>query len=804
MVSCLFKTHIQRTIMLRNYFKIALRNILRHKAYSAINISGLAIGMASSILILLWVQNELSFDKFHTNAGQIYRITADASGFKAAVNPAGMPAGLQAVMPEIKKTVRLSHIESALFDAGGDRKFEEKKIFYVDSTFLEIFSFPLLQGDRKTALLRHDGVLLTAAMAKKYFGDHEALGQTLKKDNGDYVTVTGVLADIPANSHLQFDFILPLAGLDHSDVRNNVYSSFNFYSYVLLDRSFIPTPSSMARLNQQMNQVFKQHVKEDIIKAEFQLQPLTAIHLEPPLQVDLPGHGNRQYVNVFFIVAIFILIVACINFMNLATARSARRAKEVGLRKVVGAVRGQIIRQFLGEALLICFFALLLAIALVGLSLPLFNQLANKNLSLRLWDGKLLLTLVSISILTGLVAGSYPALFLSGFQPVKVLKGNLRTLGGNLLFRNGLVITQFVVSIVLLAGTIVVYKQLEFIRSRNMGFEKENLLYMPMKGEVWGKQKALRTQLEQNPLTSSYTIVSELPINIISGDADIQWEGKDPRSQVIIPSLAVSESFIDVFHMKILQGRDFSPAFKADSNSYIINETAVRTMGFTMNNAVGKRLGWGDRKGTIIGVVKDFNFKPIHQVIEPLILHLNSWGGTVVVRARPGTTEATIHAVEKITKDLNPAYPFSYNFLDQDLANLYKGEEQMGNIFKLFAFLAIFISGLGLYGLSAFMAQQRTKEIGVRKVLGASIFSIVYLLSTGFTRLILIAVVISVPLSFFAIHRWLESFAYHIEVGWTVFFFASMAALILAWLTVSFETIKAAIINPASSLRSAE
>ena len=790
--------------MLRNYFKIALRNILRHKAYSAINISGLAIGMASSILILLWVQNELSFDKFHSNAGQIYRITADASGFKAAVNPAGMPAGLQAVMPVIKNTVRLSHVSSALFDAGGERKFEEKKIFYADSTFLEVFSFPLLQGDRKTALLRHDGVLLTAAMAKKYFGDHEALGQTLKKDNGNYVTVTGVLADIPSNSHLQFDFILPLTGEDNSDIRNNVYSSFNFYSYVLLDKSFVPTPSSMARLNQQMNQVFKQHVKEDIIKAEFQLQPLTAIHLEPPLQVDLPGHGNRQYVSIFFIVAIFILIVACINFMNLATARSARRAKEVGLRKVVGALRGQIIRQFLGEALLISFLALLLAIALVGLSLPLFNQLANKNLSLRLWDGKLLLTLVSISIGTGLVAGSYPALFLSGFQPVKVLKGNLRSLGGNLLFRNGLVITQFVVSIVLLAGTIVVYRQLAFIRSRNMGFEKENLLYMPMKGEIWGKQKALRTQLEQNPLTSSYTILSELPINIISGDADIQWEGKEPGSQIIIPSLAVSESFIDVFHMKILRGRDFSPAFKADSNSYIINETAVRAMGFTMNNAVGKRLGWGDQKGTIIGVVKDFNFKPIHQVIEPLILHINSWGGTVVVRARPGTTEATIHALEKITKDLNPAYPFSYNFLDQDLANLYKGEEQMGNIFKLFAFLAIFISGLGLYGLSAFMAQQRTKEIGVRKVLGASIFNIVYLLSTGFTRLILIAVVISVPLSFFAIHRWLESFAYHIEVGWTVFFFASMAALFLAWLTVSFETIKAAIINPASSLRSAE
>jgi ABC-type antimicrobial peptide transport system permease subunit len=790
--------------MLKNYLKIALRNILRHKAYSAINISGLAIGMASSILILLWVQNELSFDRFHAHADQVYRITCDASGFKAAVNPAGMPSGLQAAMPEIKNTVRLSHQATVLFDAGGERKFEEKKGFYADSTFLDIFSFPLVQGDHKTALLRADGVLITAAMAKKYFGDQNALGHTLKKDNGNYVTVTGVLADIPANSHLQFDFILPMASIakENGDLKNNVYDNFNFYSYVQLDKSFVPSASSMARFAQQMNRIYKKHVPEANIKVEFQLQPLTDIHLQPPLQVDLPGHGNKQYVNIFFIVAIFILIVACINFMNLATARSARRAKEVGLRKVVGAVRGQLIRQFLGEALLISFFALLLAIALVYIILPGFNHLAQKDLSLRLWNGRLLLSLVGISLLTGLIAGSYPALFLSGFQPVKVLKGNLKSLSGNLAFRNGLVITQFVVSIVLLAGTIVVYDQLNFIRSRNMGFEKENLLYMPIKGDLWGKQKALRAQLGQDPLTSGYTIISELPIDIMAGTVTVDWEGKDPRAQIVIPSLDVSESFIDVFHMKILGGRGFSPAFKADSNNYVINETAVRVMGMTMNNAVGKPLMFGGKKGTIIGIVKDFNFKPIHQAIEPLVLRLNSGWGNIVVRAQAGATEKTIRALEKITRSLNPAYPFTYNFLDQDIANMYKGEQQMGSIFKLFAFLAIFISGLGLYGLSAFMAQQRTKEIGVRKVLGASLFNIVYLLSTGFTRLILIAVVISVPLSLFAINRWLEGFAYHIRVDWTVYFFASMAALLLAWLTVSYETIKAAIANPASSLRS--
>jgi putative ABC transport system permease protein len=793
--------------MLRNYFKTAIRNILRHKGYSAINISGLAIGMASSIFILLWVRNELSYDKFHANADHIFRITADASGFKAAVNCAGMPSGLQANMPEVRNTVRLSHRNTVLLDAGNNKKFEEKNTFYADSTFLDIFSFPLIQGDPKTALHRTDGILLTASTAKKYFGDAaNAFGKTLRLDNHSYVTITGVLADIPSNSHLQFDCILPISSIiaETDDLKNNVYINFNFYSYVLLKPQVPITEPSLARLGKQADQVFQQHVPADKFKVQFQFQPLTSIHLDPPMQVDLPGHGNRQYVNIFFIIAIVILFVACINFMNLATARSARRAKEVGLRKVVGALRGQLIGQFLGEALLISFFALLLAIGLVWSLLPLFNDLAQKDLHLNLTDGYLLLGLIGITLLTGLIAGSYPALFLSGFRPVKVLKGaTSTTTGGNLLFRNGLVVVQFVVSIVLLAGTFAVYNQLTFIRNRNMGFDKENLLYVPMTGEIWGKQKALRTELQQNPLTSSYAIVSEIPVNIISGHLHVEWQGKDPRSQIVIPSLDISENFISLFHMKIISGRDFSTSFRADSSNYIINETAARIMNQTPASVIGKPLTMDDdNKGTIIGVVKDFNFKPIHQTIEPLVMRLNSWGGNIVVRAQAGKTEKTIKALEKIYHTLNPAYPFNYNFLDQDLASQYRGEQQMGNIFKLFAFLAIFISGLGLYGLSAFLAQQRTREIGVRKVLGASTFNIVYLLSTGFTRLILIAVVISVPLSLFAIQRWLESFAYHVQIGWPVYFLSSAAALTLAWITVSFETIKAAFTNPARSLRS--
>jgi ABC-type antimicrobial peptide transport system permease subunit len=704
---------------------------------------------------------------------------------------------------------------------------------------LDIFSFPLIKGDRLTALQRPDGILITEDMAKRYFGHSDALGKTLKKDNGELVTVTGVLANIPNNSSLQFDYILPMSAVarTNDEIKNSVWGYFNFYSYVQLDKNFVPSTANLDALDRKMTQIYQRHIPRDKLKADFFLQPLTSIHLHSEgLQVDLPGHGNSQYVSIFFIVAVFILVVACINFMNLATARSARRAKEVGLRKVVGAVRGQLIGQFLGESLLISFLALVLAIVIVSLSLPAFNILAEKDLHLHFSDGTFWLSLIGIAALTGLLAGSYPALYLSGFQPVKVLRGTeglrrqprrsaaptkvagealtspergttlwakfIKSMGGNLAFRNGLVITQFVLSIVLLTGTIVVYKQLKFIQHRDPGFTKANLLYMPMTGEIWGRQGALRGELSRNPLTSNYTIVGELPVNLISGNVDGKWPGKDPNTQIVIPGMNVSERFIDVFRMKILAGRDFSTAFKTDSNNFIVNETMMRTMGMALNNVIGQPLSWGGQDGKVIGVVQDFNFKPIQQAIEPLVLKINRYGGNVVVRAPEGQTEATIRAMEAISRKLNRSFPFTYNFLDQDLASLYKGERQMSGIFNLFAGLALLISCLGLYGLSAYLAQERTREIGVRKVLGASVFNIVYLLSTGFTRLVLVSIVIAIPLAMVTINRFLEGYAYHIRVNWWIFPLAASAALVVAWLTVSYESLKAAMGNPTKSLKS--
>ncbi len=788
--------------MLKNYLRIAFRNIIRHKAYSLINILGLATGMACSIFILLWVQNEQSYDRFNKNVEQIYRIVCNAGDFKAAVNPAAMPAELRAKIPTITNTVRTSQQNTTVFELG-ERKFEEQHAFYVDSTFLQIFTYPLLKGNAATALMRPDAVLITERTAEKYFGKEDALGKTLKRNNSENVVVTGILANTPPNSHLQFDVIMPMSAIAQKwgDLKKNVWDNFNFYSYVQLDPKFIQTKSSIASLNNQIDKIYKSKVNEAELKVEFQLQPLKDIHLHSNLQVDVSGHGNNQYVSIFFIVAIFILVVAGINFMNLSTARSARRAKEVGLRKVVGAERKQLIGQFLGESILISFLALILAVAAVWLLLPAFNSLAGKKLGISLLDGKLIIILFGIALLTGIFSGSYPAFFLSGFQPVKVLKGLKQSLGIHLLFRNGLVIVQFVVSIILLAGTAVVYKQLKFIKNMNLGFEKSNLIYIPMKGDLWSKQDALKTELRQNPLTQHFSISNDIPTNLTSGTINVKWEGKDPKMQVVFPTLHVNEDFFDVYQMKILNGRAFSREFPADSANYILNEKAVKVMGMDVNTAVGKQMEMWETKGTIVGVVKDFNFKPVQQSIEPLIMGLNRWGGYITVRAAPHTTEATIRALEKISEQLNPAYPFTYNFLDQDLANQYRGEERMGNLFNLFAILAIFISCLGLYGLSAFLAEQRKKEIGVRKVLGASVFNVVYLLSTGFTKLILISVVIAIPIAWLAMNSWLKGFAFRLDLNWIIFLIAAVTALGIAWLTVSYESIKAALTNPVKSLR---
>ncbi|PZR28470.1 MAG: ABC transporter permease [Citrobacter freundii] len=786
--------------MIKNYLKIAIRNIMRHKAFAMINIAGLTIGMTCSILILLWVRNEMSYDSFHANSNKLYRVVCNIAQFKAAVTPYPVVQELQSKAPGVKRVIRMQPSNSVVFQKD-DHRFEESDGLYVDSTFLQAFSFPLVKGDRNAALLRTDGILISEDMAVKYFGKEDPIGKVLRKNNTENVVVTGVLANVPANSHLQFDYIMPMSAIavTNSDIKNYVWDNFNFFSYVELDES-VANEAGVKKVTAQLDEIYKKQIPDNQLKVDFTLQPLTRIHLHSDYQADVAGHGNYLYVKIFFIVAIFILIVACINFMNLATARSARRAKEVGLRKVVGAVRGQLVMQFIGESVLISFMALFLAILLVWLLLPAFNKLAGKELAVSLFDGPLLLTLGGIALVTGLLSGSYPALFLSSFKPVKVLKGNVRKMGGNLVFRNALVVVQFVVSIVLLAGTAIVFQQLNFIKNMNLGFERSNLLCLPMTGDLAGKYDVLKAELKSNPLTSDYTITNGVPVGYTNGTLSVQWEGKPATDQTLFSNMDINEDFFEVFQMKMVSGRPFSPAF-ADSNNYIINETAARHMGMNSESAIGKSLNMWGNKGMIVGVVKDFNFKAIQHKIDPMILRFRP-GSIAIIRTKPGATEATIKALERVHVKLNPAYPFSYSFVDQEIDKLYKGEQQMGRLFNLFAILAIFISCMGLYGLSAFMAEQRTKEIGVRKVLGASVGNVVYLLSASFTRLILIATVIAVPLAWWAINNWLQGFAYRVQVSWIVFALAALSALLIAWITVGYESIKAAMANPVRSLRS--
>lgn len=788
--------------MLRNYLKVALRNLFRQKAFSFINISGLAIGMACSILILLWVQHELSYDRFHSNTDNLYRVTASLADLDvhAGVTSTPLAEAVMAEIPEVANAVRISPPRGGLLQVG-DRIFEEKRILFADSTFLEMFSFPLVAGNPETALDNPEGILITEQMAKKYFGDQDPIGKTIRKDRKDDFTVTGVLADVPANSHIQFDFIQPMAFLARTerDLKENIWDNFNFFTYVALNETANASPAALNDIADRIQQIYKAH--EPVLKVSFTLQPLERIHLHSTNLIgDFPGGGNVQYVYILGVIALVILAVACINFMNLATARSARRAKEVGLRKVAGAVRAQLIRQFLAESCLIAFIALILAIVLVAVFLTPFNHLAGKSLSLDLFDGKLLPGLLIITLATGLIAGSYPALFLSGFLPAKVLKGNLKGVGSSI-FRNTLVVMQFTASIALLIGTVVIYNQLTFIQNRNLGFNKDNLLYTNMNGEMWEKYSTLRTSLERNSLTSDFTVVSDLPTDLANATIGVDWEGKDPGSQPLFVNLAIDENFFDVFGVTLLNGRGFSHEFTADTANLIVNEKALEIMGMDVETAVGKPLTLWGNKGTIIGVVKNFNFKPLHYAIEPLILRLNTWGGSIVVRTQPGRAEATIGALENVWKELNPAYPFSYDFIDQALADLYKTEQRLGQMFNIFSGLAIFISCLGLYGLSAFLAERRTKEIGVRKALGASVTGVVYLLSQSFTRPVIIAMVVATPLAWYGMSRWLSAFAYHVDIHWTVFLFAFLAALIIAWLTVSYESFKAARINPAESLR---
>ena len=781
--------------MIKNYLKVAFRSLLRQKSTSLINILGLAVGLACGILILMWIQHELSYDRHHEDNEAIHRLTCQVNDLQAAIVPAPMPPTLAEQFPEVESAVRLSMFRSHLLSVG-DQFYEEDRILFADSNFFDLFAITLIEGSTSGALDDPQSVLISAAMAEKYFGTKYVLGKTLKLEHEDDMIITGVFDNSENASHLDYDFLMPMRYLYRSedDLKNNNWDNFNWYGYVKLKPDTDPVS-----LEERINDTYKQY--EDELEVDFMLQPVQDIHLKSTFIGDVPGGGNMQYIFIFSVIAIFILLIACINFMNLSTARSARRAREVGFRKVAGARRGQLIRQFLVESVLVSFISLSLALLLVSIALPFFNEITDKSITWKFIGVGLGIKILVLVTFIGLLSGSYPAIFLSGITPVRVFNLQKSLSGGSRWFRDALVVTQFIFSIILIAGTIVVRQQQQFIREKNLGFDRDNLLYISLKGDVRDHQDALKNRLEKDIHTSDYSIVSSLPTNLLNATISIDWPGKDPNEQVIFSAMGGDENMISVFDMQMVSGRAFEMVQDHEKHRYILNEKAVEIMDRRPEDVVGETFNLWGNVGSVVGVVQDFHFKPIVQPIEPLVIRYREDGEFAVVRAKTGTTGATIEVLESINNELNPNYPFDYGFIDQDLDNLYQSEERLSTIVNLFAIIAILISCMGLYGLSAFLAEQRKKEVGVRKVVGASVFQLGFLLSRDFTRPIWIAMVIALPLAYYFLKRWLEHFAYHMDLSWMYLVGSCLIAYVIANITVSFEVMKAALANPIKALR---
>ncbi|MBG9377557.1 ABC transporter permease [Panacibacter sp. DH6] len=790
--------------MFTSFVKIAWRNLTRHKAFSFINITGLALGITCSLLIMLWVQDEKNVDAFHANGSRIYQVY-ERNFYDGKVDAGYNTQGLLA--EELKRVVPgiqyASGLESAsppgtgnTFDAG--KEIGKAAGFFAGPDFFTMFSYHLLAGNKATALTEPASVAISKTMAEHYFGDaQQAIGNTIRFDNKEDLKVTAVFEDVPANSSVRFEFLRAWTDFVKQNEWVNNWGNTDPVTYVQLRKD-----AGAAAVETTIKDfIYRYTEKNSNWRVELALQPYTEKYLHATFQNGYIAGGRIAYVNVFTYVAIFILLIACINFMNLATARSVRRAKEVGLRKVVGANKSTLVLQFTGEALLLTAFAMLLALVSAALLLPAFNALTGKALALPVSEPLFWAAILVMLVVTGVVAGSYPALFLSSLKPVKVLKGSLKFSNGAVLFRKGLVVFQFTLSIMLIVGMMVIYRQMNYIQSKNIGYDRENLVYIPIEGDLIKNYSVFKQQVLQLPGVADVSKMRNSPTVIEHHTGSIDWQGKEPNVTISFADAVVGYNFTKTMKLQMAAGRDFSPVFGADSTSYILNETAVEKMG--LQNPVGHKVSWGGRAGTVIGVLKDFHFSSMHQTIEPLIVRLDdNWPwGTILVRTKAGNIKETMAGLEKICKEVNPKFPFTYQFSDIAFAGLYNSEIMVSKLSDYFAILAVIISCLGLFGLATFTAAQRTREIGIRKVIGASVANIIALLSGSFLKLIVVAICIAFPLSWYVMNNWLQGFAYKISLDWQIFAGAAFATIAVALVTVSYQSIKAAVGNPVKSLK---
>ncbi|GAB4032944.1 ABC transporter permease [Spirosoma jeollabukense] len=800
--------------MLRNYVKIAWRNLVRNKAFSAINILGLALGMGCSLLIFLWIQDELSVDNYHANGPQLYNVMQrqfyDGKVQTGRFTPGVLPDELKKQFPEIIYAAGYTGWDANLTFAVGD-KINKESGHWAGADWFKMFSIPLLAGTPATALNSPTSIAISRKVAEFYFGNPvAALGKSIRIDNKNDYQVMGVFENMPQNSSDKYDFLINWQDCVARNPWMKEWGNNGPHTRIMLRPD-----ANVANLDAKLNPFLKKYNK-DIGKsfdAQLFLQPYPDGYLYSNFKNGQQDGGRIEYVRLFGIVAVFLLLIACINFMNLATARSVKRAREVGIRKVIGAMRSVLAGQFIGEALLFTLVALGIALFLIFLLLPAFNVLTGKSISLQTTQVSFWAILLGMTLLTGLIAGSYPALFLSSLEPVRVLKGtgpSSRFLFGSgaRLLRQGLVVFQFVLSMLLIVGTIIVYRQVNYVQTTNLGYERENLIYVPVEGELGAQSnyKTFKDELLRQPGILAVSSMQEAPTNIGSSTGGITWPGKDPNVNIEMTQTAVGYDLLKTLKVKVT-GRDFSPEFSTDTTNYLINEAAAKRIGYKTRNGgppVGQPITMWGKPGKIIGVMENFHFQSLHIPIAPLIMRLATEPGwqTFMIRTQPGQTKQALASIESVWKQLNPKFPFAYRFADDEYQKLYKSESIVGSLANYFAFLAIFISCLGLFGLSAFTAEQRTKEIGVRKVLGASVTGIVGLLSKDFLKLVLLAIAIASPLAWYAMNQWLQGFAYKLDIEWWIFALAGVLAVTIALLTISFQSIKAALMNPVKSLRS--
>ncbi len=807
--------------MIKNYFKLAWRNILKNKLFSFVNISGLAIGLSCFLLIALYIQDELSFDRYNAHADRLYRVNTDAKmGGVEALLPmtSDMMGGLlKKDYPEVEEYTRIYTFNGSKLIKGNNEYIMEENVAHVDSTFFDVFTLPAIDGNTKTALDEPNSVVLTRSYAKKYFGTVNVVGRTLDlKENGVPVAyrINAVIEDIPENSHFRFNMLFSMRNANY---QWGQIGNLNFYTYLLLKKGTdykafekkldqfterYLLPYIYARMNIKSRGEFEKAGN----KASFSLIPVTDIHLFSDRPKEIGPQGNIQYIYIFAAVALFILIIACFNFMNLSTARSTSRAREVGIRKVLGTGRRELVSQFLVESVLTCILSMLIAVGIVLLMLPAFNTIADKMIGLRnIFKPELITLIIGLPLVTGILAGIYPAFFLSAFRPIEVLKGKLKMNGKSVGLRSVLVAFQFAACIILIIGTLVIYRQLHFIQNRNIGFNKDQLLVIDGAGAMGNNLNAFRNSVLRLSGVQSGTITAYLPVSNSSRNSPLVSKNAtiDADNSFNMQNWSVDYDYLKTMGMKVVSGRGFSLDYGGDSSAVVINEATAKMLQY--DDPVGKQLyvaeGGRNAGYTIIGVVQNFNYESLHQAIGPLGLFLRGSTDYAVFKVNTSNMDQVLTQIRDTWKTMAPEVPYSYHFLDKSFDAMYRSEERVGKISMVFSILAIAIACLGIFGLATFIAEQRTKEMGIRKVLGANMESLVVLLTKDFVRLVIIAFVIAAPIGWWIMHKWLQGFAYRISIGWWVFLVAGVTVLVIALLTVSYQSIKAALANPLRSLR---